>query len=204
MTFWWWFVTWDHQLAWVQYISHGSVDESFLNNNEWNDCDYLFEYLSNDVFEEWEKMKEWLHDCEKERIWWCIIGRDVLHDWSGECGGIVHMSKRSDRETHDLSRDWLYDLSTCQTHDLSGECGGIVHMSNAWFVAWLIAWFVHMSNAWLSTCQTHDCPHVKRMICRVSVQYSIAIGSSVRERFLNNYKWCNCDYLFEYLSNEML
>jgi hypothetical protein len=26
------------------------------------------------------------------------------------------------------------------------------------------------------------------MICRVSVQYSIAIGSSVRERFLNNYK----------------
>jgi hypothetical protein len=39
-------------LALVQYMSHGSVDESFLNNNEWNDCDYLFEYLSNEMFEE--------------------------------------------------------------------------------------------------------------------------------------------------------
>jgi hypothetical protein len=34
---------------------------------------------------------------------------------------------------------------------------------DAWLVAW---WFAIVARliAWLSTCQTHDCPHVKRMI----------------------------------------
>ena len=48
---------------------------------------------------------------------------------------------------------------------------------------------------------SRDCLHD----CLVSVHYIIAIGSSVQELFLNNYKSCNyCDYLFEFLSNEML
>ena len=53
--------------------------------------------------------------------------------------------------------------------------------------------------------RVHDRMHDCRVPDCMIVHYSIAIGSSVQERILNNYKSCNyCDYLFEFLSNDML
>jgi hypothetical protein len=57
-------------------------------------------------------------------------------------------------------------------------------------------------------CRVTDCM-IGCMICRVTDYMNVAglskTGSSVQERILNNYKSCNyCDYLFEFLSNEML